>query len=58
MSTQTHASQKKNPNRIRLRADDRAMAILCYGIVGLFSFYVWFRSGMCLYIRLNRTACI
>ena len=38
MSTQTHASQKKNPNRIRLRADDRAMAILCYGIVGLFSF--------------------
>ena len=38
MSTQTQASQKKNPNRIRLRADDRAMAILCYGIVGLFSF--------------------
>ena len=55
MSTQTQASQKKNPNRIRLRADDRAMAILCYGIVGLFSF-------LCLvpfwYIRLNRTACI
>ena len=40
MSTQTQASQKKNPNRIRLRADDRAMAILCYGIVGLFSFFM------------------
>lgn len=38
MSTQTRASHKKNPNQIRLRADDRAMAILCYGIVGLFSF--------------------
>ena len=28
--------QKRN-NKIRLRADDRAMAIICYVVVGLFS---------------------
>lgn len=29
--------QKKNSNRIRLRTDDRVMAVICYGVVGLFS---------------------
>ena len=34
---QTALTKKKVNNKIKLRADDRLMAIICYGVVGLFS---------------------